>query len=99
MIDSSLSYCLMILVIISSLSVISIVQLPQKVMAHILGEEETKVHSGMPNQLMLVLALTVIITVVIAQVQQAGVKIFRVPMEDLEKIKVWVKKRGSSHSR
>ena len=79
MINSSLSYCLMILVIISSLSVISILQLPQKVMAHILpsegvkvlGEDEANVHSSIPNQLMLVLAVTVIITVIVARVQQA----------------------------
>ena len=76
----------MILVIISSLSVISTLQLPQKVMAHILpsegakvlGEDEANVHSSIPNQLMLVLAVTIIITAMVGRVQEAGVKIIRV---------------------
>ena len=76
MINNSLSYCLMILVIISSLSIISTLQLPQKVMAHIFpsevpGVDEANVQSTIPNQLMLVLAVTIIITVVVARVQQA----------------------------
>jgi hypothetical protein len=78
MINRSLSHYLMILVIISSLSVISTLQLPQKAMAHIpseegkvLGDDKAKEHSSIPNQLLLVLAVTVIITVMVARVQHA----------------------------
>ena len=77
MINRSISYCLMILVIITSISVISTLSIPQKVMAHILPseggkvfEDKANVHSSIPNQIMLVLAVTVIITVMVAQVQE-----------------------------
>ena len=76
----------MILFLISLLSVISTLQFPQKVMAHIfpsegakvLGEDDANVHSIIPNQLMLVLVVTVILTVVVARVQEAGFKIIKV---------------------
>lgn len=80
MINRLLSHYLMILVIIiNSLSVIITLQLPQKMMAHTLPSEQGKVlmddkakeHSSIPNQLLLVLVVTVIITVMVARVQQA----------------------------
>lgn len=79
MINRAISYCLMILVIITSISVISTLSIRQKVMAHILppseggkvlGEDKANVHSSTPNQLMLVLSVTVIITVMVARVQE-----------------------------
>ena len=70
---------MILVIIISSLSVISTLYLLQKVMAHTLPSEQGKVlvddkateHLSIPNQLLLVLPMTVIITVMVARVQQA----------------------------
>jgi uncharacterized membrane protein len=71
---------MILVIIITSISVISALSIPQKVMAHILsseerakvlGDDQATVHSSIPYQLMLVLAVTVIITIMVARVQRA----------------------------